>query len=72
MGWGETVTAQDKTIPQQIPGFLGSSYYELATAIEKCGRLCVMDECEMGKCFHRLSKDILVTKEQQLAASTVA
>ena len=56
MGWGESITPSlDKTIPEQIPGFLGSPY-----------AFCMVDY------FHGLSKDILITKEWQLAASTVA
>lgn len=75
MGWGESITPSlDKTIPEQIPGFLGSPY-ELVTTIEKLGPLCAMGNNSsfcMVDYFHGLSKDILVTKEQQLAASTVA
>lgn len=41
MGQGESITPLDKTIPGQIPGFLGSSYYELVTIIEKWGPLRV-------------------------------
>jgi len=62
-------------IPGQIPEFLGSPYYELATIIEKWGPLGVMGNISpfcMADYFHRLSKDILVIKEQQLSASTVA
>ena len=50
-------------------------YYELVTIIEKQGMLSVMGNISafhMVDYFHGLNKDILVTKEQQLAASTVA
>lgn len=48
----------DETIPGQIPGFLGSPYYELATTIEKWGPLHVMKNTSpfhMADYFHGLS-----------------
>ena len=62
-------------IPGQTPGFLGSPYYVLATITKKRGFLRVMGNsppCRAETRFHGLSKDILVTKEWWLAASTVA
>jgi len=61
-------------IPGQITGFLGSPYYELATIIEKWAPLYVMGNISpfcMVDYFHGLSKDILITKEWQLAAYMV-
>lgn len=70
-----TLPSLDKMIPGQIPGFLGSPYYELETIIEKWGPLCVIGNispcCLVDYC-QGLSKDILIIKEQQLVASTVA
>ena len=68
-------TPLDKIIPGEIPGFLGSPYYELATIIEKWGPLRVMRNISlfrMAEYFQGLEKDVLITKERQLAASTVA
>lgn len=65
MGQGENV----------IPGFLGSPYYQLATFIEKWGPLRGMGDTSpfrTAEYCQGLDKDILVTKERQLAASTVA
>ena len=73
---GENITPLDKMIPGQIPEFLGSPYYELATIIEKWGPLRVMGNISpfhMADYFlEGLSKDVLITKERQLAAFAVA
>jgi len=73
---GENITPLDKTIPGQIPGFLGSPYYALATIVEKWCPLWVTGNISspshMADYCHGLDKDVLVTKECQLAASTVA
>ena len=60
-------------IPGQIPGFLGSPYYQLATIIEKWGPLRTMGNISpvrMTEYFQGLDRDILTTEERQLAAST--
>lgn len=72
---GENNTPLEKMIPGQIPGFEGSPYYELATIIEKWGPLRVMGNISpyrMADYFQGLGKDVLNTKERQLAASMVA
>ena len=75
MGQGGEHYPLDKMIPGQIPGFLGSPYYELMAIIEKWGPLWVignMSPFHMADYFQGLHRDILITKEWQLAASTVA
>ena len=65
----------DKMIPGEIPGFLESPYYELATIIEKWGPLRVRRNISLfhtAEYFQGLEKDVLITKERQLAASMVA
>jgi len=73
--WGENIASLDKTIPGLISAFLGSPHYELATIIGKWGPLHVTGSTSstfpMTDYFHELNKDILVTKEHQLAAPTV-
>lgn len=75
MGRGEDVTPPHKMILGQVPGFVGSPYYELGITIEKWGSLHVMRNISpyhMAGYFQGLNKDILIMKEQQLAAFTVA
>ena len=72
---GRTIPALDKMITGQILGFLGSPYYKLVTIIEKWGPLQVIGNMSpfcMVNYFQGLDRDILITKEWQLAASTVA
>ena len=72
---GKNTTPLHKMIPGQIPGFLGSPCYELATTIEKWDHLHVMGNISlfhMVEYFQGLNKDIIIIKEWQLAASTVA
>jgi len=74
-GGGTLPTTQDKMVPGQIPGFLGSPYYELSAIVKKCSPLHVMASISpfhMVEYFQDLDKDILITRERQLAASTVA
>ena len=62
-------------IPGQIPEFLGSPYYELATIIEKRGPQRIigsMSPFRMADYFQGLHRDILIIREWQLATSTVA
>ena len=72
---GEHYSPLDKMIPGQIPGFLESPYYKLVTIAEKMDRLPIIGNIfpfRVVVYFHGLSKDILITKERQLAASMVA
>jgi len=68
-------TPLDKMIPGQIPGFLASPYYEVAPHFEKWDPLWVIENMSpfcMADYFHGLHRDMLITKERQLAASIVA
>ena len=72
---GENTIPLVKMIPGQIPGFLGSPSYQLATIIEKWGPLRPwgsISPVRLTEYFQGLDKDVLTTKERQLAASTVA
>jgi len=69
---GKNSTPLDKMIPEQILGFL---CYKLAAIIEKWGPLRVIGNmfpfC-MADYFQGLHRNILITKEWQLATSTLA
>ncbi|XP_042682678.1 leucine-rich repeat-containing protein 2 [Centrocercus urophasianus] len=69
----EKNTPLEKMTPRQIPGFVGSPCY--AVIIEKRDPLHVLGSISpyhMADYFQGLSKDVLINKERQLAASTVA
>jgi len=66
-----------EVLPGHIPGFLGSPYHRIACIVEKWGPLwdggngqessaCLADY------FSSLKKNVLTTRERQLAASMVA
>ena len=64
-----------KILPGQIPGFMGSPYFQLATIIEQWGPLRVVDNMSpfrLTEYFQGLHMDILTTRERQMAASIVA
>ena len=69
-----TLCPLDKMFSGWNPGFLGSYYYELPSITEKWSPLCVMGNISpfhVTDYFLGLSKDILITKGWQLAASAV-
>lgn len=72
---GENITPLEKTISGHIPGFLGSPYHKLVVIPDKWGPLqvCgnVSSPSHIADNFRGLDKDIVITKEQQLDASTM-
>jgi len=76
LGWGKT-TPLNEILPGQILGSLRSPYHGIVSIIEKWsplqdgGNICESPAC-IAEYFHSLSKDTVITRKQQSAASTVA
>lgn len=79
MGWFGRGKASpiSEVLPGHIPGFLGSPYHGIACIIEKWGPLrdagnVQESPARLAEYFSSPNKNVLTTRERQLAASTVA